>query len=260
MDSQHDISISVVSHGQVALVAHLLGDLRRVCSTRVEVLLTLNFEEHLPFALEEFPFPVRIFANAAPKGFGANHNAAFANASAPYFCVLNPDIRLEADVFPALLAELRRKRMVAAVAPGIVSPEGTPEDSARRFPTLMSILSKAVTGTRGNAEYVNRTTPFTPDWIAGMFMLLRAEVFAELAGFDERYHLYYEDVDLCARLRRRGYEVRVLPSVRAIHAARRESHRNPRYLWWHVQSLTRFLLTTGRRAALARCRVDERSS
>jgi N-acetylglucosaminyl-diphospho-decaprenol L-rhamnosyltransferase len=66
-------------------------------------------------------------------------------------------------------------------------------------------------------------------------------VFRELRGFDERYFLYYEDVDLCRRLRKRGYEVVLVPSASAVHDARRESHRNLRHLSWHLASIARFL-------------------
>jgi hypothetical protein len=88
--------------------------------------------------------------------------------------------------------------------------------------------------------------PFSPDWVAGMFMLFRNELFREIGGFDERYFLYYEDVDLCFRLRQHGYDVVLVPDARAAHFAQRQSHRNPRYLLWHVRSLVRFLLSRGR--------------
>ena len=79
-----------------------------------------------------------------------------------------------------------------------------------------------------------------------MFMVFRTGVFKELGGFDERYFLYYEDVDLCLRLRHAGYEVILLPQVSAIHDARRQSHRNLRYLVIHASSLLRFLYTRQR--------------
>jgi GT2 family glycosyltransferase len=92
---------------------------------------------------------------------------------------------------------------------------------------------------------LHQALPFSPDWIAGMFMLFRSELFREVGGFDERYFLYYEDVDLCFRLRQHGYEVILVPDARAVHFAQRQSHRNLRYLLWHVRSLVRFLLLRG---------------
>ena len=75
-----------------------------------------------------------------------------------------------------------------------------------------------------------------PDWVGGMFMLFSREMFSAIRGFDERYFLYYEDVDLCARLTLRGYKVCLTPKSKVIHQAQRTSHRNLRYLRWHLSA------------------------
>jgi len=233
--------VSVVSHGQGALVAALLGDLA-ACATRPrEVILTLNIEEALPFGEGDFGFPLVMVRNPRRKGFGENHNAAFRRSRGGMFCVLNPDVRLAEDPFPALASRLQDPR-VGVVAPLIVNPRGEVEDSARRFPTPLSILGKAL-GAKPGADYEMGAEPVFPDWVAGMFLLFRREVFESLGGFDERYFLYYEDVDLCARMRAAGLRVVLEPACRAIHAARRESHRNWRYRAWHLRSMLRFFLS-----------------
>jgi len=239
MPQQPKISISIVSHRQGSLAEQLLSDLRVHCATPLEVILTVNVTETLPFDAEQFDFPVKILMNTSAKGFAANHNAAFRHARAEYFCVLNPDVRLERDPFPALFAQLADLK-IGVASPLILNPSGEIEDNARRFPTLFSILKKALLRRR-ELEYEITGAPFYPDWIAGMFMVFRAEVFKALSGFDEHYFLYYEDVDLCLRLRHAGYEVILLPQVSAIHDARRQSHRSVRYLLWHASSLLRFL-------------------
>ncbi|MGH8671273.1 MAG: glycosyltransferase, partial [Burkholderiales bacterium] len=178
------------------------------------------------------------------KGFAANHNAAFRFAKADCFCVLNPDIQLKEDPFPALLGALGDSG-IGVVAPRILSPAGEIENSARRFPTLPAILKKAL-GIARTRDYEIGNAPIHPEWVAGMFMLFRSETFRKLGGFDERYFLYYEDVDLCLRLRHAGYDVLLMPQVSAIHDARRQSHRNLRYLLMHTTSLLRFLYTQRR--------------
>jgi len=235
------ISISVVSHRQAALVTSLLSDLQACCPpSRIQVTLTVNVEESLPFRPADFAFDCTIIRNAAPKGFGANHNAASRRATGDFFCVLNPDIRLSSDPFPPLIAALRNEE-VGAVTPLVVDPAGKTEDHAREFPRLASILKKAFL--RATAPDAGSGICSTPDWIAGMFMLFRTETFRRIGGFDERYLLYYEDVDLCARLRAAGQDIRVESAVQVVHHARRESHRNPRHFVWHLQSMLRFLLT-----------------
>ncbi len=233
------LSVSIVSHSQGALVAELLGDLATYCSgTPMEVLLTLNLPETLPCDLSRFPFPVVLINNAKPLGFGANHNQAFERSTGESFCVLNPDIRLAHDPFPAMRTALAEPG-VGLVAPRVLNPEGLPEDSARPFPSPMIILLKALHLGEGRPCVVGTHTLY-PDWVAGMCMLLRSVQFRKLGGFDTRYFLYYEDVDLCARLRLSGLQVALTPAARVTHAAQRASHRKLRYLLWHVSSFLRF--------------------
>ena len=241
------LTVSIVSHRQGALAAHVMHDLERCIAVPLEVILTINVPEALPFDPGDFGYPVKVIGNASPKGFGANHNAAFRAARGEYFCVMNPDIRLGADPFPGLLRELA-KRKVGVAAPAVKSPAGTLEDSARRFPTVWTLANKAFS--RGvQVDYPSPAGAFDPDWLAGMCLVFRTATFRELRGFDEGFFLYYEDVDLCMRLRAAGYTARWLPQVAVVHDARRESRRNLRYLAWHVKSVLRYLAVSRRRYA-----------
>ncbi len=235
------VTVSIVSHGHGALVLPLLADLATHCGRSVEVILTLNIPESLTVGDSAYPFEVKIMQNEAPKGFGANHNTAFEHCRSSHFCVLNPDVRISQNPFPPLVEELRKPK-VGAVAPRILDPDGYIEDSARHFPTFWFIVRKLF-GLTAELDYQIEQATLSPDWVAGMFMLFRKDVFAELAGFDERYFLYYEDVDLCRRLRKRGYDVRLLSAVSAVHDARRESRSSLRHLRWHLASLLRFMVS-----------------
>jgi GT2 family glycosyltransferase len=73
-----------------------------------------------------------------------------------------------------------------------------------------------------------------------MFMLLDSKAFRTLGGFDERFFLYYEDVDLCCRIRLAGCSLTICPAVNVVHDARRASHRNLRFMKWHLASMIRF--------------------
>jgi GT2 family glycosyltransferase len=241
MSSQ--ITVSVVSHGQATLVGELLSDLQTHCATVSKVVLTINIEEPLPFDTTQFKFPVEIIRNVAAKGFAANHNAAFRLAQTDYFCVVNPDVRWVQDPFPSLLEQLRDSS-VGVVAPLILNPAGNVEYSARKFPTLFGILKKALSGT-DSRDYEIGTAPVFPDWVGGMFMLFPSKTFGTVGGFDERYFLYYEDVDICWRMQQHGLRAVLVPSTSVVHDARRRSHRDPRYFIWHSTSMLRFF---GRRA------------
>ena len=232
-------TLSIVSHQQMHLVLPLLRDLNTVhASTPIAVVLTLNLPEELPCSPTEFAYPLQVLHNTQPHGFGANHNQAFKQAQGDFFCVLNPDIRIAHNPFPALLKACADNTMGLA-APCIHNSSGQLEDSARKFPSPWRIAHRVLTRRR-KRDYVAPSTALHPDWVAGMFMLLRSPVYQQMGGFDERYFLYYEDVDLCARIRLAGLDIVQLPLPGVVHDAQRASHRNPTYLRWHVGSMLRF--------------------
>lgn len=234
-----DITLSVVSHGQMDLVVDLLQDLARNCTrSRFDVILTLNIPEDMPALLEQLPYPVLVLRNTTPLGFGENHNRAFQHAGALCFCVMNPDIRISSDLFSILLDGLQDPSC-GVVAPLIVNGVGSIEDSARRFPTPLKILCKAVGGCKGQ-DYQIGSVPLEPDWVGGMFMVFRRDTYEQIGGFDQKFFLYYEDVDICARIRLQGLRVVMIPGVRATHLARRSSHGSVAFSLRHIRSMIRF--------------------
>jgi hypothetical protein len=236
---QAEITLSVVSHGQIAMIAALLQDVAANCQqTALEVILTLNIPEDLPASLNQLPYSVLILRNESPLGFGENHNRAFKHAKAPYFCVINPDIRLSSNILPSLMDGLQDP-FCGVIAPLIVNGAGAIEDSARKFPTPFKILCKVFGGCRGQ-DYPVGNALLEPDWVGGMFMVFRRETFVLLGGFDQRFFLYYEDVNLCARIRLRGLRVVMTPGVQATHLARRSSHSSAVYSYMHIRSMIRF--------------------
>lgn len=232
------VTVSLVSHGQFSLVLRVLNDLNRLCAKDIaKVILTINIDEAVSLPLDGPAFPVHVLRNIQPKGFGENHNAAFKLTTGDFFCVLNPDIRLKDNPFPALI-KMAQQAGVGVLAPRVENAFGQREDSARCFPTLRELMCKAMGGK--SAVVPDLSEVYAPDWIAGMFMLFPRSVFEELHGFDERYFLYYEDVDLCARLALAGYKRLVCSDVTVVHDARRSSHGNLRYAAMHLKSIIRF--------------------
>lgn len=229
------VCVSIVSHGHGAMVERLVNALLD-CPEVGQIILTLNVPESLvvPEAAR-----ITLVQNAVRKGFGANHNSAFASCAQPFFCPMNPDIELPVNPFPELL-KFALDTDAELIAPLVVSPQGVVEDSLRRFPTVSSLLFKVFGLGDGRYAVVEGGAEFFPEWVAGMFMLFRSKAFASLGGFDENYFLYYEDVDICARAWWHGFRVVASPKVKVIHDARRDSRRSVRHMRWHVQSMARF--------------------
>jgi hypothetical protein len=237
------VSISIVSHAQGGLVGALLADLNRIFGfEEFEVLLVVNIPEKLLFTSSDFPFVLKIIKNSTPKGFSENHNHAFSLSSGKYFCVINPDIRLTSNPFTPLML-LLQDTSIGLAAPLVISPTGTIEDSARTFPTPLTILCKVFGGCR-KGSYLIQESPIFPDWVGGMFMLFPREVYEVLGGFDDHYFLYYEDVDICARLSLTGRKVVLSPAAVVVHHAQRSSRRRLTFAGWHLRSMLRFFIST----------------
>lgn len=234
-DRSQQVAISIVSHLHGHMVEGLIKDLLQYPEVG-QVVVTKNTPELLTLP----PDPrIVVVDNATPAGFASNQNAAFTLCRLPYFCALNPDIQLQSNPFPSLLAALETTD-AAIAAPLVKNPFGTVEDSIRSFPTFCSLLRKAVRLSRKERLIIPQGKPFYPDWVAGMFMLFRSDAFRQLDGFDEGFFLYYEDVDICVRVWQAGMKVIVCPSVSVVHDARRESHKKFRFLHWHLASMLRY--------------------
>lgn len=231
------IAVSIVSHGHGAMVIHLIHSLL-ACDGVAQIIVTRNVAESLTIPESE---RIKVLDNKHPKGFGANHNAAFQYCDQPFFCPLNPDIALQGNPFGVLIAEME-KAGASLAAPLVLAPVGSVEDSVRRFPTLRSLVRKICGGRDGRYQARLNDPVFSPEWVAGMFMLFRSADYARLEGFDQGYFLYYEDVDICVRAWNAGMKIIACPSVAVVHDARRDSHRNPRHLRWHLASMGRYFL------------------
>lgn len=174
---------------------------------------------------------VRLVRNAANRGFGAAVNQAAALTAAPRLWLLNPDCRVEPGVFARLEAVVAAHPECAIAAPQLLNADGSIQASARGEPTALTglfgrhgILAKLLPGsaqTRRNlrAEDLSAAAAESAavDWVMGAAMLIRREAFDLVGGFDERYFLYWEDADLCHRLRDRGQTTRYVPGARVWH-------------------------------------------
>ena len=242
MQNTSAICISIISHNQIAMVRELFDDFNNICNPRnFRVILTVNApEEHSDIETDNL-FELTVLRNNAPKGFAENHNTAFIHCDCDYFCVMNPDLRLSMDPFPPMLAILVGSN-IGILAPLVLNDVGAIENSYRDFPRPMEILLKAL-GMVKPLQPIRNQSLFSPDWVAGMFMLFPAHIFGMMGGFDSRYFLYYEDVDICTRLTLRSFPVAVTGDASVIHLAQRHSHKKIRYLLWHIASVLRYFLS-----------------
>ncbi len=232
------ISISIVSHGQKDLIIPLLDDLESIYCEDFEVLLTLNVAENED-RLRGRSFPIRIIRNGHPLGFGANHNNAAYLALGTYFAVVNPDIRIKEFCWNTFLLPFDSED-VGVISPLVLSKDGEIEDSARPFPTILNLLRRIFYKEK-IASYYETGSSIEVDWVGGMFMVFRLDMFRKISGFDQkRFFMYMEDVDICRRLWSQGGKVIFNKNVYVTHYAQRKSHRNLNHFRWHLTSIFRY--------------------
>ena len=234
------VTISIVSHGDSEKIIRLLESIREYEQTKsIQVIITDNLGHEL-LELDSFPWAsLCILRNERTRGFASNHNQAFQLATGKYFCILNPDVIFEEEIFHPIILLLENKQ-ADIVAPRIEDSDTKLQDSYRKFPTPFQIIQRRLPGYRFSPPSSDTSGLVQPDWIAGIFMLMKSESYRDLNGFDEKYRLYFEDVDFCARAQLVGLKLLVDTNVHVQHNAQRSSRKKLIYLLWHIQSAFRF--------------------
>ena len=167
----------------------------------------------------------RVVRNAVNVGFGRGVNQGVAASTAPFILIMNPDCRLEHGALATMRAELEGRQRCAIVGPRVLDPDGSEQGSARGDPDMLTGLfgrtgllrNLLPSSSVSRRNVVSNGASATVDWVSGACMLVRRAAFEEVGGFDARYFLYWEDADLCRRLRAGGHEIRYVPAATAVH-------------------------------------------
>jgi hypothetical protein len=159
---------------------------------------------------------VNVIAQPRNLGFAGGANIGLAAVETPYALLMNPDVEVEPDFGAALIDTFERDRSLGAAGALLLYPGGD------RIQHAGGVIERPLMTTR-HAHYRDSLShvelaPVVVDFVTGGAMSLRMQAFRAVGGFDERYSpVYYEDVDLCVRLRDAGWTVRFIPTLRAIH-------------------------------------------
>ena len=182
---------------------------------------------------------VRLVRNSGNVGFSRGVNQAIRECPAHRIVIMNPDCRLMPGSLSPLMAVLDADPQCAIVAPLVLDPDGSPQGNARGDPDMFTGLFGRTTMLRrflpalgvsrrnvvSDGAIEDGRASLVVDWLSGACMLARRDALLLVAGFDERYFLYWEDADLCRRLRMRGYHVRYVPGATAVHRVGHSSRR-----------------------------------
>lgn len=209
MNSLVSVGAVVVTHNSAATLPVCLMSLERAGCQPIVVVDNHSTDQTTVLA---GGFPVQLVGNDQNIGFAAACNQGVNQLTTPYVLLLNPDAQLT----PSAVA-LAQQYLVDHPAVGVIGfylcdRFGAPQqDSFGDEVTPWSLL------TRKLQRQQRVTKPRRCGWVSGGAMLLRREAFTAVRGFDEQFFLYWEDVDLCRRLRAAGWDVVFLPSAKVLH-------------------------------------------
>ena len=234
------VSAIVVSHGNAVELAVMLPALEPQVD---ELLVIANVPGSAPPGLEAL-------VNRTPLGFAANVNVGLSRTSGEAVAVANPDAVPEPGAVAALRDFMEAHERCGVAGPRMVFPDGSPQPSRRRFPTVGGTVVRRTPLRRVVRQrrhyHLDEPSPDRPvqaDWMLGGFLLLRRTMLDELGGFDDGFRLYGEDIDLQYRAMLAGWERWYVPAavVRHEHKAVTDRRWLTRRTLWHWRGILRFV-------------------
>jgi len=211
-----DVEVSIVDHENREMVRTCLRSLPSACRAlrwRATVIDNVSQDGSLEMLASEFP-DVRVVANSVRLGFGANHNQVVrrlaADRSARYVLVLNDDTELWSGAVTRMVATMDANPELGAVVPSVLDGQGRQSATRLAYPTARSWL-------RQDRFDITELPDPLRGWLQGSCLLVRVDAMCQVGGFDERFFLFYEDVDLSLRLSQAGWGLGVCPEATVVH-------------------------------------------
>lgn len=183
----------------------------------------------------EFP-EVRLIASPDNLGYSRGNNLGLRLARGRHVLILNPDTVVTAGALERLSAYLDAHPETGVVGPQLVYGDGAPQSTRRRFPTVLTGFFESTWAQgwappgllqRYYAADLPADQPVAVDWLVGAALLVRAEVVAQVGGFDEGFFMYSEELDWCRRIRAAGWRIAHVPAARILHYEGRSSAQAP---------------------------------
>jgi hypothetical protein len=240
------VSAVVVSHGHAS-------ELERSLTALVPQVDETVVVANMPGSVGPIPGGVRILENPRPLSLAANVNLGVAATSGEYVVSANPDAIAEPGAIATLVSFADSHARCGIAGPQMRWPGGSWQPSRRRFPTVRGTIVRRTPLRRLRRPYeVQRDhyllgeqpkEPVQADWMLGAFLLMRRTMLDEIGGWDAGYRHYCEDIDLCYRAMRAGWERWYVPEAIVVHdyAAVIDRHFLSRHTLWHARGMARFV-------------------
>lgn len=216
-----DVSILVVCYKSRDLIRQCLQTLEqhtKGCTYEV-LLVDCSNDGTVDLVRAEFP-KTRIIENSENLGFGKGNNFLAEHAVAEHLLLLNPDVIITNDAISELYRTAVSLPKAGAVGGRTRLVDGSRDKGCRQFiPTLFRLAISIF----GGAKYLNgaleedATEPGEVEGLLGAFMIVRRDAWREVGGFDPSFFMYSEELDLCQKLRNRGWQVVMTPRAEIVH-------------------------------------------
>ncbi len=233
------LSVIIVNYNSGALVASNIESLYREglpSDTEIIVVDNNSGDDSVSFLRSDFP-EITLIANEQNFGLAKAVNQAIAVATGDYYLMLNPDIVVLPGAVKELLSYMDNNLKVGLAGGKLLAPNGELQHSCYRFYSPMTILyrrtplGQTAAGKRAVNSFLMRDydhkTVRDVDWLMGSCYCLRACAVDEVGGMDERFFLYFEDVDWCRRFWEKGWRVTYVPQAQFSHFHQQSSRKNP---------------------------------
>ncbi len=225
--SPYDVCAVIVSHNSWSWLEPALSSLRaQAGALALDVVVVDNGDDGSAQRAAQHFEGVRAI-RCANRGFAHANNRGLMSADARYLLLLNPDTEILAGTLADLVSELDEHPEVGLAGCRQVDEQGRLWPTARRFPSVGRAVGEAIGPERlsrlasrfGECELdlARYDREFSCDWTSGSFMLIRREALESAGLLDERFFFYSEEVDLCLRVKRAGWEIRHFPQVTIAH-------------------------------------------
>ncbi len=226
------LSVVVVSYNVAPLLRKCLESLSD--ADEIVVVDNASWDGSVHLVRDEFP-SVRVIALDRNCGFSAAVNIGAGASTAPFILLLNPDAEVFPGAIDAMLRQMKGRPNAAAIGCRQVDEGGDFQLTVGPPPSLLlelvrMVLQRRLDGGdrrlgRGLDRLLSRSR-IVP-WVSGSCLLVRREAFEAVGGFDERFFLFFEDIDFCLRLRKRGGRIYYIPSITVLHRRGRSAARDP---------------------------------
>ncbi|NWF56550.1 MAG: glycosyltransferase family 2 protein [Syntrophaceae bacterium] len=218
-----------------------------------EIIVVDNHSSDGTGALIRRLFPrVQLIENRKNLGFARAANQAFRESSGEFLLLLNPDILVLPGTIEEMIAYIRQNEKIGVLLPKLVNPDGSLQFSCRTFchPFTLFLRRAPLGWFFSDHPSVRRhlmmdwdhRQPREVDWGLGACMLIRRKAVNRDWLLDERYFLYFEDIDLCFSLKRAGMDIVYYPEAVLVHHHLRQSASGlfSRPKWEHLKSMVKF--------------------